>query len=612
MTVSKTLLVAHPDREVGHLIEASLFEVGFEALYVQHPEEVLRNAVGSNPAVILISDKMPQLGGYELYHRLAATGLDIPPIVVFDVDDGHFPEEAPPEGVNIVPRERSDPASIVSGMKLLVFARTVEGEFGLGLDRLHGDLSRISFGGLIQALRKQLMTGRVVFSSSLQSGLLVRDGDIVEAWRGSVRGLKAFNRLAGLPGGVFSFSFEEVEGSPFFDGDIGALVLDAIEERVELADLLSELPPLDAVPAVEVTQDFFSLEFSRVEKQILAKAQEAGSFGDVLDLVEAGDLEVVHGVQRLMEEGILEFRRVAGKVHVVTDSTADIMPAEARERGIKLAAVSIQVGADVFKDGVDLDGESFYRKLKEMKDSPITHPVSEGEFRQLFRREIGTGDIVAVICSSYLSGSYQNAQAAAESGMNEYLEIRRSEGRLKKDPVIRVVNSLQCSAPLGMLAAFAGRLASSGLKADEIAVRLEDLRSRFSTVLMVRSISYLERSQGIRVDKRTPHRPGRRWLLRLSDGKLKLIESVQGVDPVGSLVSRLVEGIDAQRPVFASLVQASAPADAVQLKDRILARFKVEDIEDHQLGPAVASHTGPGTVGGTLFQPTEDELRILS
>jgi len=609
---SKTILIAHPDRAVGHGIEAAFFDAGLEGLYVQHPEEVLRNAVGSNPLAILISNTMPQLGGYEMHRRLTAIGLEIPPVVVFDVHDGQFPEEAPPEGVFVVPAERSDARSLVSGIKLLIFSKSVQGEFGLGLDRMHGDLGRISFGGLIQALKKHLMTGRVVFSASVQSGLLIRDGDVVDAWRGPVRGLKAFNRLAGLPGGGFSFSLEEVEGEAFFEGDIGMLVLDAVEERVELADLLAEFPPPDAVPAVEVTPDFFSLEFSRTEKQVLAKAQEVGSFSDLMDSVDSSDLEIAHAIQRLMELEILSFRRIAGKVHVITDSTADIMPSEARDKGITLAAVSVQMGTEVFKDGVDLDAEAFYTRLKKSNDPPITHPVSEGEFRNLFRREIGTGDIVAVICSSVLSGSFKNARKAVESGKQEFIETRRDEGRLQKDPIIRVVDSLQCSAPLGMMAVFARRMARAGLKADEIAARLEEMRTRFNTVLMVRSISYLERSQGVRVDKSSSSKPGHRWLLRLRDGKLQLIGETEGVDPIIRLHSTLIEGLDPEAPVLGSLVQASAPADAARLRERLLTHLDLRELEDHQLGPAVASHTGPGTVGAGLFQPTEEELSILA
>lgn len=612
MSVSTTLLVAHPDRAVGHKIEAGLFEAGFEAICVQHPEEVLRNAVGSNPSLILISDTMPQLGGYELHRRLLATGLEIPTIIVFDVHDGRFPEEAPPEGVFVVPTERSDPEALVAGIRLLDFSRSIEGEFGLGLDRMHGDLGRVAFGGLIQGLRKHLMTGRVVFSASVQSGLLLREGVVVDTWRGNTRGLKAFNRLAGLPGGVFSFSLEEVDGEPFYEGDIGELVLEAVEERVELADLLDELPPLDSVPGVEVTPDFFSLEFSRTEKQILAKAQEVGSFGDLVDSVDAGDLEVIRGVQRLIASGVLKFRKIAGKVHVITDSTADIMPAEAREQGITLAPVSVQMGSDVFKDGIDLDAESFYRRFEKLKELPMTHPVSEGEFRNLFRREIGTGDIVAVICSSKLSGSFKNAEKAVVSGWEEFAEVRRDEGRLKSEAVIKLVDSRQCSAPLGMMASFARRMAWAGLRAEEIARRLEEMKGRFSTVLMVRSISFLERSQGIKVDHQGRGGRGRRWLLRLEEGQLRLIDTVEGIDPVAKLLGRLIEGIDPGRPVLASLVQASAPADAAQLRDRLLARLNLRELGDHQLGPAVTSHTGPGTVGAGLFQPTEEELEILA
>ncbi len=611
MVVSKTILIAHPDRETGQRLAAALFDAGFEALAVRAPEEVLRNAVGSNPRLILIAVDMPQVGGYELQARLAATGLEFPLIVVFGVKEGNAPEGSAPEGVFVIPDERSDEGSLVDAVRLLAFAEQVGGQFGSGLDRMHGDLTGVSFGGLLQALQQHVMTARVVFSASLESGLWVREGSVVDAWTGVVTGVKAFNRLAEMPSGGFTLTLEDPPLGGTIEGGIGNLVIEAVNERVDLAEALSRLPSLDSRPEIQLTSDFFSLEFSAVEKKTIAAAQEVQSFRDLLNSIDEVDLAIVRAVEVLMAQGILRFEERTGQVHVMTDSTADLLPIDARRQGIDVMPVSVQFGSQVFRDGIDLQAEDFHRMLKETRESPRTHPVSTGEFLQVFGRATPSGDVVAVLCSSALSANYKNAVEAVATGAADFAEARRQAGE-KNEPKVFVIDSQQCSGPLGLMAVFARRMANAGLHAAEIAARLEDLRSRFRTVFMVRTIDHLRRAQGIKNKQPSENRPGERWLLSLEQGKLRLVERSVIPEALDRLVALLTEGFDPARPVIGSVVQAAAPADAANLRDRLFAKLDVREMLEQQIGPAVTSHNGSGTVGAGLIQLSEEELKLFS
>ena len=611
MVVSKTILIAHPDRETGQRLAAALFDAGFEALAVRRPEEVLRNAVGSNPRLVLIDVHMPQVGGYELQSRLMATGLEIPLIVVFGVKDGDVPEGVAPEGVFVIPAERSDEGSLVDAVRLLSFAEQVGGQFGSGLDRMHGDLTGVSFGGLLQALQQHVMTARVVFSSSLESGLWLREGAVVDAWSGDVSGVKAFNRLAGMPGGGFTLTLEEPPPGGSIEGGVGNLVIEAVNERVDLAEALAELPSLDAQPEIQLTNDFFSMEFSPAEKQTIAVAQEVQSFRELLDTVEEVDLVVVRAVENLNRQGILRFTERKGRVHVMTDSTADLLPIDARRQGIDVLPVSVQFGSQVFRDGIDLQAEDFHRMLKQTREFPRTHPVSAGEFLQAFERVVPSGDVVAVLCSSSLSANFNNAVEAVTKGAADFSESRRESGD-GSEPKVFVIDSQQCSGPLGLLAIFARRMANAGLQAAEIAARLEDLRPRFRTVFMVRTIDHLRRAQGIENKQTSRSRPGERWLLSLDQGKLRLVEQSVVPEAADRLVALLTDGFDPGLPVMGSVVQAAAPADAANLRDRLLARLDVREMLEQQIGPAVTSHNGSGTVGAGLIQLSKEELGLLS
>ena len=55
-------------------------------------------------------------------------------------------------------------------------------------------------------------------------------------------------------------------------------------------------------------------------------------------------------------------------VRVVIDSTADVPSDRARELGITVVPLAVSFGEETYLDGVNLDGDEFYRK---MAKSPV-------------------------------------------------------------------------------------------------------------------------------------------------------------------------------------------------------------------------------------------------
>jgi DegV family protein with EDD domain len=611
MASPSTILVGHREAEPLHLIEAAFHDAGYEVLRAQTPEAVLRSAVGTNPRLVVVEAAMPDVGGFELHARLGRTGLAVPPIMVLVAAGEPSPPGPVPRSVYVVTGEDTAPERLVTIARLVLLAREVDGEFAATLDVLHGDLTRTSFGDLIQALRQHVVTGTLRFSSISRSGIALQDGVVVDAWRGSVRGVKAFNRLAGLPKGGFSLTPGEVDVERSITEDPGSLVLAAVDDRVAFHEALSRLPSLDAKPEVNLTPEFFNQQFSPTERKVLARAQEAANLGQLLDLVETSDAEVAAAVVSLRDQDLLRLQEPAGRIHVVTDSTADLLAPDARRHGIEVAAVSIVFGTAVFKDGIDLTPEEFQKRLKTSPDAPTTHPASQGEFLEMFRRLVPTGDVLAVLCASGVSKSHGNARAAVEAGQDELRELRRSAGA-SSEPRVVVVDSLQCSGSLGMMALFAKRMLDDGIGLDEAARRLETIGQRWHTLLMLHSLDNLGRGLGVSgAGGGTGRQADTRWLVALDKGKLEVLESVDHQLAREALIDRVVAGLDPTRPVFASLVHASAPAELVWLRQLLRSRLDIVELGEHQMGPAVMCNTGLGTVGVAVLQPTDDELETL-
>ena len=77
------------------------------------------------------------------------------------------------------------------------------------------------------------------------------------------------------------------------------------------------------------------------------------------------------------------------RVAVVTDSVANL-PSELVERySITVIPLLVAFGQEVFRDGVDMTPDQFYRRLREDKHLPTTSTPSMGDFLTLFHRLVG-------------------------------------------------------------------------------------------------------------------------------------------------------------------------------------------------------------------------------
>ena len=100
-------------------------------------------------------------------------------------------------------------------------------------------------------------------------------------------------------------------------------------------------------------------------------------------------------------------------IRIIVDSTADLT-SQVRER-VAVVPLTIHFGEEEFVDGVDITAREFYEKLAAAKERPSTSQASPYAFSAAFGQAVADGDeVVAVVVSSKLSGTYQSALIAAD------------------------------------------------------------------------------------------------------------------------------------------------------------------------------------------------------
>lgn len=281
-------------------------------------------------------------------------------------------------------------------------------------------------------------------------------------------------------------------------------------------------------------------------------------------------------------------------VAVVTDSSADLADDVLDRHHIALVPLQVMFGDEVFQDRVQLKPEEFYRRLRISRALPTTSQPTPADFVRVFRDARAEADeVVAVLLSSTLSGTYQSAQAAVKAaGLTG----------------IHVVDSASASFGVGLLALRGAELAESGWKAADVAKELERVRGQCGCFVTVDRFDNLIRSG--RVTR------GKAWLAGMLDvkpilsldasGRIQPVDRVRGRDNVVPKVLSLLEKRLTPRPraIRFGIAHAEAPEVAERVRTALVAAYQPRDCFVGLATGVLGTHVGAGAWG--VFYMIED------
>jgi DegV family protein with EDD domain len=282
-----------------------------------------------------------------------------------------------------------------------------------------------------------------------------------------------------------------------------------------------------------------------------------------------------------------------GKVAVVTDSTAFLEPGVAQELEINVVQLSVHLGDEVLRDGVDITPEAFFVRLEQGGVIPRTSPPSVGTFEQVYADlHTRTDEILSIHISGHLSQTLNHAERGAESLL----------GRCS----IMVIDSMTTSLGLGILAKAAAQAAQEGADLDEVVRLVRGMIPHIYTVLYVDQMDYLERGNRIgRAQAVLGTMLDVKPLLFLEDGEIIPLEKVRTHEKA---IEKLFEFV----AEFSELEQAAivqrnpSPTEETKiLLERLEQLFPDMEFPLIQYGPVLASHIGPSAMGVVVYETPE-------
>jgi DegV family protein with EDD domain len=277
------------------------------------------------------------------------------------------------------------------------------------------------------------------------------------------------------------------------------------------------------------------------------------------------------------------------KTVVVTDSSAYIPREALGDLSIPVIPLWLIWGDERFKDGVDIDPPTFYRRLREADTFPTTSQPSTGEFQDFFRQVGSEADaIVGVFVTSKLSGTVANAQAV----LAQLPEL-----------TIRVVDSLSTSMGLGFIVLAAARAAAAGKPMDEIVAAAKEMRDRVQLLFAVDTLEYLHRGGRI---------GGAKWLLGTALNIKPLLHLTNGtIEPLAQVrtkrkaIARMLEvaekRLGEKRMAEAAIIDVDTPEEGEAVAQQVKEHFGLPTVYRTTVSPAIGTHAGPGTVGIAFY-----------
>lgn len=269
-------------------------------------------------------------------------------------------------------------------------------------------------------------------------------------------------------------------------------------------------------------------------------------------------------------------------IKIITDSTSDIPRDMAEQLGIRVVPIYVRFDDKIYRDGVDIESDEFYKMLTTSPKHPATSQPTPEDFESVYNDYCEDVDgIISIHISSKISGTCNSAMIAQKM--------------LGSRCPIEVVDSQFNSAGLALVTMAAARLAKAGESMETIMAEVRRAISQVHMFGVFETMKYLARSGRVsrtivtaaNILKVVP-------LLTFHEGEIVrsgLVRSIsQGMD-------RLYKFVESKKNIMELVIVHSAvPEQAEKLKQRLSWLFPAELITTLKMGAGLGVHGGPGVL----------------
>ena len=269
------------------------------------------------------------------------------------------------------------------------------------------------------------------------------------------------------------------------------------------------------------------------------------------------------------------------RIKIITDSTGYIPKKYIDENNISVIPLHYSLGGEMKKEGFPGEFTSFFKELENTDLFPTTSQPSTGDFLEEFKRAFDEGyeGIIAILLSSELSGTYNNALIAKN---------------MLEDERISIIDSRQSVASLRFLVENATNMVKEGKKIKEIVDYIENKKNNIHVYFTINTLEYLKRGGRLTTFKYVIGSAlNIKPIIQLKDGELKPSGKVRGKN---NSIKAITENIypEVERISICHILNEE---EALKLKEKLSSKFPKAFISIDELGPVIGGHLGTKGIG---------------
>ena len=275
-------------------------------------------------------------------------------------------------------------------------------------------------------------------------------------------------------------------------------------------------------------------------------------------------------------------------IKIVTDTLSDITDDLAKEWGLSVVPLYVRFGKQMYRDRVEITSEDFYRRLVNEPVLPSTTQPTPNDFSEVYNKLAEeTDEILVIVVSSKLSGTYQSAAQARDY----------TKGKCR----IEIVDSMTVAMAEGLIVIAAAKAIKAGAGLKEVAQMARQAVSRSHLIAYFDTLKYL--AKGGRIGKAQgllgsvlSVKP----ILTVKDGEMAPLTRVRsmnaGLDYLYNTVAgyKNIEGL--------AVEHATTPVDADNLVERLGAIYPKERIFRSVISPVIGTYAGPNALALTILE----------
>lgn len=285
-------------------------------------------------------------------------------------------------------------------------------------------------------------------------------------------------------------------------------------------------------------------------------------------------------------------------IKIVTDSSVQLTPAEIKENNITIVPLTIEINGQTFVDGETITREELVEELKK-GNKPKTSQPAVGSFVDVFDRLGEDGSqVVAILLSDVLSGTYQTAVSAAEMSSTD----------------VTVINSKSTDRGEAFQVLAAAKDAAAGKTIAEIQAHCKDILERTTIDVLVDNLDNI--LSGGRLGKMASMLTkliNLKVIVRLREGSLDVVKKGRSRKTFFKYCAELKERHQDNPIQELSLSNVDCSDEYLEkVKDAVLPENSADAAYIARLtSPIIMTHTGLNAIGVITLaeKPEPDEYK---